>query len=347
VPDLHVHHAALFPDGRSVILVGGRPLPEDEPDFTKADPSAAVVDLRTRAVRRFANSHPAWIHRVAVTADGTQVLTGSGGRNGELEHCVRVWDVKAGKPLPSISFDGLELSGGLGIEFARPGRGRQVAVVLKGRVGLFDLDRPGTRIDLNDKLDENEVVSNPAFSPDGRLLACETGSAGLMVWDLASRKAVYSGSLVPEGAQRCQWSLDGLYFTPDGKGLVAQRSWVSIRWRDEDPEPKAPAEPTTVFHVELKSKRQTPLTTGLPARSHSPALHPGGDWLVTTGWADDDGPELRVYHVPTRKLAARVRADQKEVGAPCWLGFTPDGKKLVGVGSSGEVICWDFEPGKP
>ena len=53
----------------------------------------------------------------------------------------------------------------------------------------------------------------------------------------------------------------------------------------------------------------------------------------------------RIWHYASRTLIHKVQFADGYF--PMWIGFTPDGKKLVAVERLGKVRAWDFAAVKP
>jgi WD40 repeat protein len=342
VKDLRLYHAALLADNDSVAVVGTTDLRELA-DPETAPPGGAIVNLKTKSVRRFTNGHRAGIWRVACTGDGSRLVTGSSAK----DKILGVWDVQAGKPLDPVDLSAFDVSGTLAV--ACGGRGRQVAVELGDRVAVFDLARPGARVDLTAEFfSGNNGPGDPALSPDGRYAACTTTRKEVVVWDVAARRVVCAPALLPEGVDRSNCQLHPLCFTKSGRGLIVCRQTGG---REEVPKGKAekevPAERRALQLIDPANGRITPLGMGHELGTRSFALHPSEEWVATVGQSrpkrEGEGgvEELRVYHYPSRTLALRLQFDDFH---PIWVGFTRDGKRLVAVSHFGQIKCWDFSP---
>jgi WD40 repeat protein len=342
VKDLCIHNAAVLADNHSVAVVGTTDLREDA-DPEAAAPGGAIVDLKTRAVRPFTNGHRARLSSAACTGDGSGLVTGSTSQDKSL----RVWDVRAGKSLDPIDLSAFDIN--LDFTVVCSARGRQVAADLGDRVAVFDLARPGERIDLTAKsFSGNNGPGHPAISPNGRLVACTTTQREVVVWDVATRKIVYTSSLLPEGVNKDNCHLWQLCFTKAGRGLIVRRSLSGHEVPKGTAENEVPADRRALHLIDLDQRRVTPLGMGHQIDTLSFALHPNEEWIATVGRSHPpragkgSADELRVYHYPTRSLALRVQFDDFH---PNWVGFTRDGKKLVAVSSfHGKIKCWDFTP---
>jgi hypothetical protein len=120
------------------------------------------------------------------------------------------------------------------------------------------------------------------------------------------------------------------------------------------PEAELPADRKALWLIDPQSRQVTPLGIGHPLHTGLRlALHPSDEWLAMTTRmplrpTDADQPkahanELRVYHLPSRQLAGRIQFPINGF-SPFWVGFTPDGTKLVAIERLGTIQVWDFVP---
>jgi WD40 repeat protein len=356
IPEIGVAAAAVLADNESVVVVGGKDPDPAAESLTAAAAAGAIVNLKTKAVRRFTNGHTTRIEEIAVAADGSRIV--SAGSNPKDK--IRVWDTKAGKALTPIDpVPGADESE-LDFKIATFHRSQKVAVTLKDRVRIIDPTGREEPVDLETEYLSGTFPGMLAISPDDKLLACATGSNQVIIWDVGAKKVLYVPSLLPEGENDRDWLMHGLHFLKSGTQLLAARSGKEPDVPKGTPEEKVPAEKRGLFLIDVPKQKITPLGMGAPIYTLHFAVHPSEEWIATVGGAYPDKPvpnlpnlfvgELRVYHYPTRTLAHKVQFEDKGDGEgfyPMWVGFTPDGKKLVAVEGKGKVMAWDFTPVKP
>ncbi len=241
---------------------------------------------------------------VAFTPDGRSLLTRQPRAAG---WGMRQWDTASAKPapgpvgwaactawLPAVSPDGKRLAG----------------IDQTGEVRIYGPDGPpitcaGGRA--------AGVRVRPAFSPDGKLLAC--GDNGTVrVWDAATGQLIRTLA-VGKG------SVAAVAFSPDGRSLAAGgpqpgvRVWDTRTWQDR-PALAAP----TVFAL---------------------AFSPDGEWLavaVGTGL-------VQVLDVRSGAEVGQLRGSPQ--GAAGALAFSPDGQRLAVGGADHTVRLWDLRPLAP
>ncbi|HET6572385.1 MAG TPA: hypothetical protein VFG68_02195 [Fimbriiglobus sp.] len=340
----------LLADNESVVVVGGKfPDPVAE-SIMSAQPAGAIVNLRTKAVRPFTNRHRVRVNSLACSAD--RIVTVCTRR----DPFVRLWDIKAGKPLEPITLPQPAEKDDSDFEVATFHRSRKVAVTLRDRISIFDPTGREERIDLTTDYLTGSIPAAPVISPDDKYLACSNTHDQVIVWDVAAKKVLYAAALLPEGEDPTKWHLGGLHFIRTGTQLIAARWGKEPEVPRGTAEEKVPAERRGLFLIDVAKQETIPLGMGGQVDTMHFAIHPSEDWIVTAGSAYPAKPvpgqpdatvgELRVYHYPTRKLVHKVQFDF-EGFQPMWVKFTPDGKKLVAVSANGKVMAWDFTPVKP
>jgi WD40 repeat protein len=169
----------LLPSGKSLVLGGG---------------GLAVWDLHKPAPRHsVAAIDGHWGVGLALSADGRRAATGTECRSQEhplerLQGYVRAWELDgAGNPLP-----------GPIREASRPASPQPVSPEVTERV-------------LAVAPDERYLVSPPAFSPDGRLLAAAANDGSVGVWEVESGRNVHRWK-----ARKGVRFLEAMAFSSDG-----------------------------------------------------------------------------------------------------------------------------------
>jgi WD40 repeat protein len=153
--------------------------------------------------------------------------------------------------------------------------------------------------------------SDVDFSPDGKLLASAKLDGTVTVWDI--------------GKQRPAFDLPGaiaafaVRFSPDGKLVAVGDSSGNV-----------------VFWDAASSQRVADPLAGAGGSVSSIDFDPAGGTLAT---ASEDG-SIRLWDVTTRKLIGAPLPGSTSGGS---VSFFPDGKRLLGVFSSGTGIVWNVD----
>jgi WD40 repeat protein len=338
VDDIYVEDGAVI-DEVSVVLVGSK-AGSDEILPRERDANGTIVDLAKKDARPFTNGHRACIHSVAVARG--RIVTASNYRDPVL----RVWDLKAGKTTAEIKIDdpGDEIRRYAAAWFRK---GDRIAVAADTRVLVFDPAKPDDRTELVAPGDSVRWVDRPVVSPDDTLVACEGDSSQVVVWDVANRKAT-TFSVIPEKAHEPEdWRTHGITFGPKGL-LIGWRTGSSAEVPAKKAEEDVPAGRRGVVQVDYRTRQVVPLGMGQGIYTLSCAIDPTQTWLATAGSSRPDKPrsdgeasvsELRVYHLPSRKLGYRRQLE----GLPLmWVSFTPSGRRIVCASCDGVVRWWDL-----
>jgi hypothetical protein len=347
--DVYPKAVCLLADNQSVVVVGAVPPAMEDGDPDK-EPAAGG---KTKVIRSFTNGHARAIQSAAVAADGSFIVTGATA----ADPAIRRWNVKANKALDPIDLSTSVEGDWLSFDVATFPKSNKVAVTLNKSIGIFD---PAAR-DSHDELTADELKRGfpcrPTVSPDGKYLACATSKKYVLVWEVASKTVLCAIDVLPKGRDDyVNWHIDGLAFTRSGKELILCRGGYEQDRPKGVPDEKVPAERRGFFRIDPAAKTMTPIEIGSRYGTLHFALHPSDDWIATVGPAastdpvpDDPDPtvgELRIYHYPTRTLAAKVSFPYSGF-YPCLVGFTPDGKKVVALCAlkgHEKVMAWDFTP---
>jgi WD40 repeat protein/serine/threonine protein kinase len=152
-------------------------------------------------------AHSGWVRGLAVSPDDTRIVTvAGGGKRGEQDFGLKVWELETGK----LVFQQSEKDKLVCVAYSPDGK--QLATGSAGRwVKLWDAEN-GTLLHAFPQL--AGAVGAVAFSPDGSRLAAGCGDRTARLWDLATHKEVgcFRGHAL---------GVESLAFTPDGRRLAS------------------------------------------------------------------------------------------------------------------------------
>ncbi len=337
---------ALARDDRTMLL-GGR------------DGSVRFLDLVTRDVRTASGRHGGAVVRASFSADGRTAVTA--GQDGRLI----VWDVRR-----AVAGETLDGHAGriTGLEISRDVR-TLYSAALDGKVLVWDLagaHRLGRPFPIGRGIQGEfpaDGVPRSAVSPDGRVLALGHGDGTVSVIDARTLQDRSSFRAVPRGPVRT------LGYVPGGRWLVVGGDDGYLALVD-------PHAGTLVTSLRGHTGTLTSTSVSADGRLMASAAGPSGDEVLL--WALPSGRRLGN---PLREIAAppgvrdvslspdgrtlaltrpgvgveivdvdtrRHRASLPQTDTVMFdVGFTPDGRFLVGGSHKGWARLWSTENWRP
>jgi energy-coupling factor transporter ATP-binding protein EcfA2 len=186
--------------------------------------------------------------------------------------------------------------------------GVQVLAASGSQVRIWD----GSRVALT--LNAQYTVTSLAVSPNGRLLATGSADGTTRFWDAINGRPTgtpLSGGFAP---------ITGVTFTPDGRLAVAGSLDGTVRFWST----------STRRQVRVISLGGQSVSTAL-------AVSPDGGLLAT---GDQEG-NVNLFDIATGQRIGSGRPIRSDI---IRLTFSPDGKSLTAVTSTGEAVTWSVTP---
>jgi WD40 repeat protein len=250
---------------------------------------------------------------VAFSPDGTTLATADG------DGTVRVWNPVTGKPIRPPIQAGHQIAVNK-VAFSPDG----TMLASAGSDGTVRLWNPVTGkpvgAAIRTGVQSGRGVSGIAFSPDSKILATSSNSAGggtfgeVRLWDLATSKPIGSPleTNVPNG-------VNGVAFSPDGTMLAAYGGGVVRLW-----------DPATGKRI------GSPLQTNCDGDATDVAFSPNGTMLAAYGCGT-----LQLWDPVTGEP---VGSPVPTVVGQEWSGiaFSPNGTMLATVDSDGDMLTWEI-----
>ena len=325
---------AFSPDGKLFASVA----PRVDNKTKNSSTEIKIWDAKTKTVKQTLKGHPR-IWSLAFSPDGK--LLASGGLPGGGG--VKLWDIEKGEEMSSIN---LGTTLGYSVVFSpKPG----VLAICSG-MGSSDRKSDTAVVVLWDYHAKKEIKRfgdfsgnsyRPAFSKQGDLLACGTGSR-LRLFDMNKHEEI---AVIPAA-----WQVRAVAFSPDDRSLAAVWSdGVVAMWSVSDLRALRPKTPSP---VPANSPPVRTFGTGDPSIVYTVAFSPSGKMLAVGGGFSPTESGVRLWDTASEKLLKSLHIPNRLLYS---LAFSPDEKTLItGSGNSfrsreaksGELRVWDLASGQ-
>lgn len=281
------------------LALGALPDTKSDDDITKRRPYWQPAEyslfnaIRAQRELRVFSGHTGAVTSVAVTQDGTRIVTGS------LDNAARVWDAGSGKPLISL----IGHADKIWSVAVTPDNAKIVTGSYDGTARIWNANTGKELLKLNGN--GGEVLS-VAVSQDGARIVTGSYDGYARVWDAATGKMLLSflGRDPLEGGTTHESDFLSIAMTPDGKRIVTGSEGKEAR----------------VFDAATGAQILT--LTGHKGSVYSVALTPDGSRIVT-GSADHSA---KIWDATTGKELMTLTGHLGEVSS---IAVTRDGLHIV------------------
>jgi WD40 repeat protein len=275
-------------------------------------------DLRGKAAARTPvelAGHEGSVNDLAITPDEHWLVTGSD------DDTLRVWDLQAKDPSVAGVVLARHTGDVTGVRVAANGT-KIVSSAMDNTLRVWDLTKKDRQVDEYALHGHTAAITGLAMAPDGLVAVTGSEDSTVRVWDVLSRRGGAGGktlrgaaSIVADTAVDAERLL-----VTGGEGRVEI-------WALFDP-----------------ARMPAPLRLqGLRGLVNAAALDPKGRWIA----AGSENGEIALWSSLARDGESPARLLTGHEGAVNRIAFTPDGTRLVSVGSDRSVRVWPLDGDAP
>ncbi|MCX7914338.1 MAG: PDZ domain-containing protein, partial [Thermodesulfovibrionales bacterium] len=192
-----VYSCVFSPDGKH-LASGGQ------------DKKVILWDVETGKVFTSLEGHTKWIIAVIFSPDGKLLATRSG------DETVKIWDVKTGKELQTLQLYSFDGSRRTSIQFSPDSK---LLATADGKKAILWDVATGRKLKT---FDDIKTPASVAFSPDGKLLAITGNNKAAILIDLINFKELKIFEYPKSELKYRRYEGKEVYFSPDGKLIVAK-----------------------------------------------------------------------------------------------------------------------------
>ncbi len=275
-------------------------------------------DLRGKAPSRTPielGGHEGSVNDLAITPDEHWLVTGSD------DDTLRVWDLQAKDP----SVAGVVLARHTGdITAVRVAAGgtKIVSAAMDNTLRVWDLTKKDRQVDEYPLQGHTAAITGLAMAPDGLMAVTGSEDETVRIWDVLSRRGGAGGKALRGAA-----SIVADTAVDDDHLLVTGGDGRVEVWATRDP---------ARFPAPLRLQ-------GMRGLVNAAALDPKGRWIA----AGAENGEIALWSSLARDGEAPARVLAGHEGAVNRIAFTPDGARLVSIGSDRTIRIWTLEGETP
>ena len=316
------------------------------------DGTARIWDPTTGGTRLTLSGHTDWVRMAAWSPDGLRIATASD------DGTARVWDAVTGGEIFSLSGHTLGIQ-----SVAWSPAGSQLATAGDdGTIRIWDASTGQEGLNIQSSAPAGQVV----WSPDGTQIASANADGLGQIWDSATGAEVFS---VAEGALEpftIAWSPDGRWMATTGRASFSVRIWTAspsnlefsgihteqasyAMWSPDGMQIATGGDDFVAGIWDAATGEAARVLSGHTDWVQQAVWSPDGRRIATASWDNtariyeaSSGRELLTFTGHVADPPSRLLQTSAVVAAE----WSPDGRWIATVGTSGWVRLWDPDTGE-